>query len=146
MTGQTQAALDFTVDYCKNHRFEPAPTLLAESLMVQSRVAEMTMAMDSARLILYQSASQWADAGFGDRAVLSARAKYIATQAALSVSSMAIQTVGGRSAHKRMPLERIFRDIRTCTLMPPNMDQATEIIGKAELGLLELMMAATPQI
>ena len=144
--GAAQAALDFTIDYCKNHRFEPAPTLLAESMMVQGRVAEMTMAIDSARLILYQSASQWADAGFGDRAVLSARAKHVATQAALSVSSLAIQTVGGRSAHKRMPLERIFRDIRTCTLMPPNMDQTTEIIGKAELGLLDLMAAASAQI
>ena len=143
--GAAQAALDFTVEYCRSHRFDPHPTLMAESLGVQRAVAEMTMTLDSARLILYQSANRWADASLDNRAVLTARAKYVATQAALSVSSLAIQSVGGRSAHKRMPLERIFRDIRTCTLMPPNMDQTTEIIGKAELGLLELM-AASAQI
>ena len=49
---------------------------------------------------------------------------------------MSVQTVGGRSAHKGMPLERLYRDIRTATLMPPNADRSLEIVGKAELGVL----------
>jgi hypothetical protein len=32
-------------------------------------------------------------------------------------------------------LERLFRDVRTATLMPPNADRTQEIIGQAELGI-----------
>lgn len=79
--------------------------------------------------------SQWPNGQPTKRAVLAARAKYLATQAALMVTSKAITCVGGRSVHKNYPLERMFRDIRTCTLMPPNLDRSMEIIGKAELGM-----------
>ena len=84
----------------------------------------------------------WAESKVAERAIWAARAKYLATQASLSVTGMAIQTVGGRSAHKRMPLERIFRDVRTCTLMPPNLDQTMEIVGKAQLGLFDALVTA----
>ena len=70
-----------------------------------------------------------------EKKVSAARAKYIASQASLQVTNQCIQTIGGRSAQKAMPLERIYRDIRTATLMPPNTDLAMEIIGKAELGV-----------
>ena len=133
--GAAQRALDFTVDYCKTHRFEPDPVPLSHSLVVQRHVAEMTMALEGARLAVNQSASRWEEAGPVERYLLAARAKYPATQAALMVTSMALRTVGGRSAHRRYPLDRLFRDVRTCTLMPPNADRALELIGKTELGV-----------
>lgn len=132
--GAAQEALDFTIDYCKTHRFEPDPTPLAQSLVIQRHVAEMTLALEGARLMLYQSANRWAEADNPGRAILASRAKYLATEAALMVTSRAIQCVGGRSAHKRYPLERLFRDVRTATLMPPNLDRCLEVVGKAELG------------
>jgi hypothetical protein len=51
------------------------------------------------------------------------------------VTSRALQTVGGRSAHKGYPLERLIRDVRTSSLMPPNVDRSLEIVGRAELGV-----------
>ena len=39
------------------------------------------------------------------------------------------------SAYASNPLGRVFRDIRTCTLMPPNSDRQMEIIGRAEMGV-----------
>ena len=133
--GAAQRALDFTIGYAKTHRFAPDETPLAESLMVQRAVAEMTMAVDGARLALYRSATGWEEAGPGERWSRAARAKYPATQAALMVTSKALQTVGGRSAHKGYPLERLFRDVRTSSLMPPNVDRSLEIVGKRELGV-----------
>jgi alkylation response protein AidB-like acyl-CoA dehydrogenase len=133
--GAAQRALDFTVDYVKTHRFAPDNTPLAESLIVQRAVAEMTMAVDGARLALYRSAEGWEEAGPAERWSRAARAKYPATQAALMVTSRAMQTVGGRSAHKGYPLERLFRDVRTSSLMPPNVDRSLEIVGRAELGI-----------
>jgi len=133
--GTAQQALDFTVDFSRTHRFEPDPGPRAHDPIVQHRVAEMTMAVDGARLVLYQSACGWGSADAVRRAVLAARAKYAATEAALMVTSRAVQIVGGRSVHRRCPLERLFRDVRTATLMPPNADRAVELIGKAALGI-----------
>lgn len=138
--GAAQAALDFTKTFCQNHHFDPEPGLMSDSIVVQRRVAEMAMALQGARQVMYQSARLWPDHEPQQRAWLAARAKYLATEAALSVTSQAIQCVGGRSAHKHYPLERIFRDIRTCTLMPPNVDRCLEIIGKTEFGFNAAML------
>ena len=133
--GATQAALDFTKEFCLNQTFAPDPGRVADGLVVQRTIAEMSMAMDSARRALYDSAGRWAGKKPNERAVMGARAKYLATVASLEVTSKAIQITGGRSAHKRMPLERIFRDIRTSTLMPPNLDRCLELVGRAEFDL-----------
>lgn len=140
--GAAQRALDFTIEYCQSHKFEPDPTPLSHSLVAQRHVAEMAMALDAARLALYQSASRWQDSGTRGRAVLAARAKYLATEAALMVTSKAVQTVGGRSAHRHYPLERLFRDVRTSTLMPPNADRSLEIVGTDALGVEDRLLSA----
>jgi alkylation response protein AidB-like acyl-CoA dehydrogenase len=140
--GAAQRALDFTLDFCRAHHFEPDPLPRAHDALVQHHVAEMTMALEGARLVLYQSASRWEGADALQRAILAARAKYLATEAALEVTAKAVQVVGGRSAHRRYPLERLFRDVRTATLMPPNLDRSMEIVGKAMLGVLDEALRA----
>ena len=133
--GAAQAALDFIKEFARTETFAPDPLPIAEGLVVQRTVAEMALALDGARRVLHSGASAWAGANPGERAALAARAKYLATVASLDVTAKAIQIAGGRSAHKRMPLERIYRDVRTSTLMPPNLDRCLEIVGRAELGL-----------
>ena len=134
--GAAQRALDYISEYLRTRRFEPDPLTLAYSPMAQRAVTEMTMALEGARLVMYQSASRWAeDHDPIRRAILSARAKHLASEAALMVTNKALQMGGGRVAHRRYPLERIYRDVRTCTLMPPSADRCMEIVGKSELGL-----------
>jgi len=133
--GAAQRALDFTVEYCKTHQLTPDPGPLSHDLVVQRGVAEMTTVLDGARLVLHDSARRWEGADPAKRLVLGARAKYLATEASLMVTGRCVQVVGGRSAHKGMPLERLYRDVRTATLMPPNADRAMEIVGRAELGV-----------
>jgi alkylation response protein AidB-like acyl-CoA dehydrogenase len=140
--GAAQQALDFTIDFCKTHRFEPDPEPRAHNLLVQRHVAEMAMALEAARLVVYQSASRWGEADAAQRAIFAARAKYVATDAAVMVTSRAVQVVGGRSAHRRYPLERLFRDVRTATLMPPNVDRAMELVGKAMLDIKDDLLLA----
>ena len=136
--GAAQRALDFTVEYCKTHQFDPDPAPMSWSVVVQRSVAEMTMELDAARQVLYQSAGQWESTDPAKRAVLAARAKYLATCAALSVTSECLKTVGGRSALKGLPLERLYRDVRTSTLMPPNVDRCLDLVGKTELDVPDL--------
>ena len=133
--GAAQAALEFTREFAKTNTFEPDPAPISESLVVQRTVAEMSMALEGARRVLHASAEDWSGSTPAERAVLSARAKYLATVASLDVTSKAIQVAGGRSAHKRMPLERLYRDVRTSTLMPPNLERCLELVGRSELGL-----------
>ena len=133
--GVAQATLDFIREFAQTQTFAPDPTPVAEGLTVQRTVAEMAMAVEGARRVLHHGASVWSDANPGQRAFLAAKAKYLSTVASLEVTSKAIQIAGGRSAHKRMPLERLYRDVRTSTLMPPNLDRCLEIVGRTELGL-----------
>ena len=133
--GAARAALDFTREFAKTQTFAPDPSPIAESLPVQRTVAEMSMELEGARRVTHAAASEWSDANPAERAVLAARAKYLATVASLDVTAKAIQIAGGRSAHKRMPLERLYRDVRTATLMPPNLERCLELAGRCELGL-----------
>lgn len=135
--GAAQKALDFTLEYCKTHQLNPDPKPLSDDILVQRAIAEMSSYLHGARLVLYESASRWQNSTAQARMTLAARSKYLATEAALMITSKCIQTLGGRSGHKSMPLERIFRDIRTATLMPPNSERAMEIIGQNELGLTD---------
>jgi len=73
------------------------------------------------------------------RGLLANRAKYLASDVGLEVTSRVIQTVGGRGAYRDFPAERAFRDMRTATLMPPTADRMLETIGKSALGLTEAM-------
>ena len=133
--GAAQRALDHTVEFCKTNTVYPAPDPLSHNVVVQRSVAEMAIALEGARHMLYESAGRWGDAGPDDRRVLAARAKFAASRASLDVTSQCLQTVGGRGARKEMPLERIYRDVRTATLMPPNMDVSVELVGRAELDV-----------
>ena len=133
--GAAQRALDQTVEFCKTTTVYPATDPLSHDVVVQRSVAEMTTALEGARHMLYESAARWEEAGPDDRRVLAARAKYAASRASLDVTSQCLQTVGGRGARKDMHLERLYRDVRTATLMPPNVDVSLELVGRAELDV-----------
>src|SRR6185436_16668282 len=91
--------------------------------------------LDAARLVLDESAADWAEADMIQRGLLANRAKYLATETGLAVTEQVIQVVGGRGAYKDFPAERAFRDLRTSTLMPPTVDRMLEGIGKNALGI-----------
>lgn len=62
-------------------------------------------------------------------------AKEFATSTAREVVDIAVQVVGAASVSKRHELERLYRDVRTGTLHPPNSDAVLEGIGAIALGL-----------
>ena len=133
--GAAAAALDFTSEFCKTRTYKPDPLPIAHDVTIQRHVAGMSLHLDSARSMLHQSASQWEGADVVTKGLLAAKAKYLCAEAALEATSTAIQVVGGRSINRSWPLERAFRDVRACTLMPPNNDAMLANIGKAQLGL-----------
>jgi alkylation response protein AidB-like acyl-CoA dehydrogenase len=138
-TGIAESALAFAVDYLRTRVIKPENVSAAQDPTVQRHVGELTVKLDAVRLVLDQSATAWAAADVVERGRLANRAKYLASEVGLEVTSRVIQTVGGRGAYRAFPAERAFRDMRTATLMPPTSDRMLETIGKSALGLNEAM-------
>jgi alkylation response protein AidB-like acyl-CoA dehydrogenase len=137
--GVAEAALAFAVDYAKKRVVKPDNVAVAQDPTVQRHVGELDARLHSARLVLEESAARWGEADIVERGLLGNRAKFVATEAALEVTSRVVQVVGGRGAYKEFPAERAFRDVRTATLMPPTVDRMLEAIGKSALGIQEGM-------
>jgi len=137
--GLAEAALDFALDYAKKRVVKPENIAVAQDPTVQRHLGALAVHLDAARLLLREGAAGWEAADVLERANLANRAKFLATEVSLDVTSKAIQIVGGRGAYREFPLERAFRDVRTSTLMPPTMDRMAEAIGKTALGLTEGM-------
>jgi alkylation response protein AidB-like acyl-CoA dehydrogenase len=133
--GIARSALEYATQYCQMKVFRPENVPIAHDAAIQRHIAEMAVALEAARLLLYQAAAQWEEADVPTRGLLANKAKYLATQAGLQVTTTAMQIVGGRSALKELPVERAYRDLRTCTLMPPTVDRMLEAVGKAALGV-----------
>ena len=137
--GVAEAALAFAVDYAKKRIVRPDNAAVAQDPTVQRHVGELDARLHAARLVLEDSAQRWGAADMVERGLLGNRAKFVATEAALEVTSRVVQVVGGRGAYKEFPAERAFRDVRTATLMPPTVDRMLEAIGKSALGIEEGM-------
>jgi hypothetical protein len=128
-------ALDFAVEFAKKRVFKPDPLPIAHEPTTQRHVGELAIQLEAAALMLTHAAAEWAPVDPGRRGLLAAKAKHVTTEAGLHVTSKVIELVGGRGAYRDHPVERAFRDLRTCTLMVPSMDRMTETIGKSVLGV-----------
>ena len=133
--GIAESALAFAMDYAKTRVVKPENMAVAMDPTVQRHVGELTAHLDAAALVVVDSAARWDGASLVERGPLANRAKYLAGEVGLQVTSKAIQVVGGRGAYRDYPVERAFRDLRTCTLMPPTVDRMLEALGKSALGL-----------
>jgi alkylation response protein AidB-like acyl-CoA dehydrogenase len=137
--GLAETALAFAAEFCKTRVVRPENAPVATDPAVQRHIGEMAASLEAARLVLDACAADWDAADPLERALLAAKAKYLATEVGLHVTSKVIQVVGGRGAYKELPAERAFRDLRTSTLMPPTVDRMLETIGKSTLGIREGM-------
>ena len=137
--GIAESSLAFALDYLKKRVVKPENISVAQDPTVQRHIGELAVRLDAARLVLEQAAAGWERADMVERGMLANRAKYLASEVGLEVTSRVIQTVGGRGAYKDFIAERAFRDMRTATLMPPTVDRMLETIGKSALGLADGM-------
>jgi alkylation response protein AidB-like acyl-CoA dehydrogenase len=140
--GIAEASLGFAVDYARTRIVQPENVAVSHDPNVQRHIGDLRVHLDAALLVLEHSAESWEAADVVGRGLLAAKAKYLATETALDVTSRVIQVVGGRGAYRDFPAERALRDVRTSTLMPPIPDRMLESIGKSALGLDTPMFTA----
>ena len=107
--GIAQGALDYAVNYAKERQqFGKA---IAEFQGIQFMLADMEAQVQAARALVYL-ASQAIDSKAADVTRFCALAKLVAGDAAMKVTTDAVQVLGGYGYVREYPVERMMRDAK----------------------------------
>jgi alkylation response protein AidB-like acyl-CoA dehydrogenase len=115
-------------------RFEHSGTMLADLPTQRARLAEMRIAADAARCLLYDAVTAL-EGGRDDAQLRVLECKAAAGDAAAQVLDQAMRFCGGAAFRKEVGVERRFRDARAGMVMAPTSDHLREFIGRALCGL-----------
>ena len=107
--GIAQGALDFAIRYA-NERIQFGKPI-SSFQAIQFMIADMATQVEAARSLVYKAASQ-IDEKHEDVGKLSAISKCFASQAAMKVTTDAVQILGGYGYMKDYPVERMMRDAK----------------------------------
>jgi alkylation response protein AidB-like acyl-CoA dehydrogenase len=106
--GIAEAALRYAASYAAERKQFGKP--IKEFQAIQFKLADMAMRVASARALLHMSATA---KDRGERMTqFSAMTKLLASEAAMAVTTQAIQIFGGYGYVKDYPVERLFRDAK----------------------------------
>jgi alkylation response protein AidB-like acyl-CoA dehydrogenase len=107
--GIAQGALDFAIGYVKERRqFGKA---VADFQGIQFMVADMGMKLEVARQMTYVAAGK-SERGDADLTYFGAAAKCFASDAAMEITTDAVQLLGGYGYTRDYPVERMMRDAK----------------------------------
>ena len=107
--GIAQGALDYAAGYVKERKqFGKA---IAEFQGIQFMLADMAMKLEAARQLTYAAAAR-SQRGDGDLTFFGAAAKCFASDAAMEITTDAVQLLGGYGYTRDYPLERMMRDAK----------------------------------
>ncbi len=107
-TGLARSALELAAAYALQRRqFGRA---IADQEMIQAMLAEMAVQVDAARLLVWRAA-RMRDAGQPVNSP-SSMAKWFASDAAMRVTTDAVQVYGGAGYSRDNPVERLMRDAK----------------------------------
>ncbi|MBN6056415.1 acyl-CoA dehydrogenase family protein [Nonomuraea sp. RK-328] len=112
--GIAQGALDFAIGYVKERKQFGKP--VADFQGVQFMLADMAMKLEAARQLTYHAAAKSELAMHGqpqkDLTFLSSAAKCAASDAAMEITTDAVQLLGGYGYTRDFPVERMMRDAK----------------------------------
>jgi alkylation response protein AidB-like acyl-CoA dehydrogenase len=129
--GIAQAALDAAVGYAKERRQFGQP--IATFQGIQFMLADMAMAVHASRLMVHHAAALL-DRGVGSASMESSMAKCFASDAAMKVTTDAVQVFGGYGYTREYPVERFMRDAKI-TQIYEGTNQIQRMVIARELGV-----------
>lgn len=132
--GVAQAALDITLNHLQSRQYEHSADTLADVSVLQYKVAEMSMAVEKTRGLVYHAAY------LGDVADPKATASIMLAKAdagemSVWVTNEAMTCCGGRAYRDNSELSRLLRDARASHVMAPTTDVLKTWAGRLLLGL-----------
>ncbi|WP_336037840.1 acyl-CoA dehydrogenase family protein [Halobacterium yunchengense] len=128
--GLAQAGLDAALEYAQDREQFDRP--ISEIQTVRHKLADMETQTQAARLLTREAARK-ADAGEDHRAA-AAKAKYFASEAAVDVTSEAVQVHGGYGYTTEFDVERFYRDSKITTIYEGTSEIQKEVVAR---GLLD---------
>lgn len=131
--GIAAAATKVATDHATSRRYHDGSSL-AEVQAIQHTLADMDIAVRSARLLV-QRAAALGDAADEDALVSIMEAKVVATDTAARVTQHALEVCGGQGYTTTLPIERHLRDARAGAVMAPTNTVLRSWIGRALTGL-----------
>jgi isovaleryl-CoA dehydrogenase len=128
--GIMQACLDVVVPFVRERKQFGKP--IGSFQLIQAKVADMYVALNSARAYVYQVARA-CDAGRTTR-FDAAGAILLASENAVKVAGEAIQALGGAGYTKDWPVERYFRDAKLLDIGAGTNEIRRMLIGRELIG------------
>jgi alkylation response protein AidB-like acyl-CoA dehydrogenase len=129
--GIAQGALDAAAAYARDRRQFGRP--IGEFQMIQAMLADMDAATESARQLLY-AACVAIEAGQRDASRWSALCKLVAGDAAMRVTTDAVQVLGGYGYIDEYPVERMMRDAKITQLYEGTQQIQRLVVARALMG------------
>ncbi len=129
--GIAQGALDHALKYAKERKTFGKP--ICEYQMIQSKLAEMALRIESARLLVYRAAA-YKDQGAERYSKESAMAKLAASEAVMYCVREAIQIFGGYGYTKDYPVERFYRDAKVMEIYEGTSEIQKIVIARSLLS------------
>jgi alkylation response protein AidB-like acyl-CoA dehydrogenase len=135
--GIAQAAYDVARDYATERR--AFGHRIADFQAIQHKLANMSMEIDAARLLVYRAA--WLKQQGRKHTEEGAKAKLFASEMARRQTSEAIQVLGGYGYTKEFPVERYYRDAKITEIYEGTSEIQRLVIARSILGLTERSLA-----
>lgn len=132
--GIAQGAFDYSLDYAKNRKQFNQPVARFQGM--QFKFADMIMAIESARQLLYYACSEIDrlpedQKRFPPRlSMLSSMAKTVASDMAQKITSEAVSVLGGYGYIKEYPVERMMRDAKITQIYEGTNEVERWVIGR----------------
>jgi alkylation response protein AidB-like acyl-CoA dehydrogenase len=132
--GIAEAAVQATAAHMTHARLEHMNSSLADLPTLRAQLARMRIETDRARAHLGAVLDSLDTPGPATQLMV-LEAKAAATEAAVTVTDLAMRTCGGAAFGGAHGIERMFRDARAPIVMAPTSDQAYDFIGRALCGM-----------
>jgi butyryl-CoA dehydrogenase len=113
---------------------------IAEFQAIQHKLANMTMEIDAARLLVYRAA--WCKQQGLPHTEEGAKAKLFASEMARRQTAEAIQILGGYGYTKEFPVERYYRDAKITEIYEGTSEIQRLVIARSILGLKQQALAS----
>lgn len=130
--GVAQAAFDVACNYARQREQFGHPIGAFQG--IQFLLADMAMKIEASRLLVYEAAYKL-DTG-QSAGMYSSMAKCFATDAAMEITTNAVQVLGGAGYVRDYPVERYMRDVKVAQIFEGTNQIQRIVIARALLGNL----------
>lgn len=129
--GIAQGALDFASNYARERMAFGKP--IGQQQGVAFMLADMKTEVEAARLLLYEAARK-CDEGAADVTLWAAMCKLKCGDVAMSVTTDAVQILGGNGYSAEYPVERMMRDAKITQIYEGTQQIQRVVISRALVG------------